>query len=91
MSEEYNVDQLRKLVLEQQSVINALEKKVGAALKQAEAAENYSRQDCLIFRGQLNVRPNISLRDEMCRLIHHHTGTLHGVSTRLIGWEMVTV
>ena len=74
MSEEYNVDQLRKLVLEQQSVINALEKKVGAALKQAEAAENYSRQDCLIFRGQLNVRPNISLRDEMCRLIHHHTG-----------------
>ena len=74
MSDEGNFEYLKRLVLKQQSTIDGLEVKVSAALKQAEAAENYSRQDCLIFRGQLNVRPNLSLREEISRLIHFHTG-----------------
>lgn len=74
MSDENSLEYLKNLVLEQQSLINGLENKVSFALRQAEAAENYSRQDCLIFRGQLNVRPNFSLRDEMMRLIYFHTG-----------------
>ena len=74
MSDESNLSYLRQLVLDQKSQIEDLNKKVTAALKQVEAAENYSRQDCLIFRGKLDIQPNRSLRDEMMRLIHFHTG-----------------
>ena len=74
MSDEISISVLKQLVLDQKSQIDDLNKKVSAALKQAEAAENYSRQDCFIFRGKLDVRPNHSLRDEMMRLIHYHTG-----------------
>ena len=74
MSDEVSLSALKQLVLDQKSKIDDLNKKVSAALKQVEAAENYSRQDCLIFRGKLEVRPNHSLRDEMMRLIQYHTG-----------------
>ena len=74
MSDELSLDFLRQLVLEQRSQIQDLTKKISAAMKQVEAAENYTRQDCLIFRGKLDIRPNLSLRDEMMRLIHFHTG-----------------
>ena len=74
MSVEGDVGSLRKLVMDQQNQIDELKKQVTAALKQAEMAENYSRQDCLIFRGKLDIRPNHSLRDEMMRLIEFHTG-----------------
>ena len=85
MSDQGTLDYLKKLVLDQQTEIAELNKKVKAALKQAEAAENYSRQDCLIFRGKLDVRPGHSLRDEMMRLIEHHTGV------RFQPWCMNTV
>ena len=85
MSDQGTVDYLRQLVLDQQTQIAELNKNVKAALKQAEAAENYSRQDCLIFRGKLDVRPGRSLRDEMMRLIEHHTGV------RFQPWCMNTV
>ena len=74
MSDEVSLNYLRQLVLDQKLQIEELNKKVVAVQKQAEAAENYSRQDCLIFRGKLDIRPNLSLRDEMMRLIHFHTG-----------------
>ena len=74
MSDELSVDSLRQLVLDQRSQIQDLTKKITAALKQVEATENYTRQDCLIVRGKLDIRPNIGLRDEMMRLIHFHTG-----------------
>lgn len=74
MSDQNSLDYLKKLVEEQQVRILSLEKKVSAAQTQAEAAENYTRQDCLIFRGKLNIRSGYSLRDEMMRLIDFHTG-----------------
>ena len=69
-----DVGVLKKLLEEQEVKIQNLEKKVVAAGRQAEAAEQYSRQDCLIFRGKVDVRPNMSLRDEVRRLIAFHTG-----------------
>ena len=44
------------------------------AERQAEAAEQYSRGDCLILRGRLAIRPDVSIRDEVMRLIYYHTG-----------------
>lgn len=74
MSDQCSVNELRDLLQRQAEKIEILERRVKAAEKQVEAAEIYSRQDCLILRGKLDVRPNCSLRDEVARLIHHHTG-----------------
>ena len=74
MSDEISVNALRDLVQKQQTRIDHLEKRVQLAERQVEAAEQYSRQDCLILRGKLNIRPNCSLRDEVMRIIQHHTG-----------------
>ena len=74
MSDQFSVEALRDLITKQQSRIDALEKRVVRAENQVEAAELYSRQDCLILRGKLDIRPNCSLRDEAMRLIQHHTG-----------------
>ena len=74
MSDEVSVGALKELIVRQQGRIDALEKRVHQAERQVEAAEIYSRQDCLILRGKLDIRPNCSLRDEAMRLIQHHTG-----------------
>lgn len=74
MSDQLSVDDLRDLLQRQAQRIEELEGRVKAAEKQVEEAEIYSRQDCLILRGRLDVRPNCSLRDEVTRIIHHHTG-----------------
>ena len=58
MSDEISVDALRDLIQRQQSRIDDLEKRMKQAEKQVEAAEQYSRQDCLILRGKLDIRPN---------------------------------
>ena len=74
MSDICSDNELRELLKKQQQRIENLEKRVYAAEKQVEAAELYSRQDCLILRGKVNVRPNCSLRDEVTRLLQYHTG-----------------
>ena len=74
MSDLCSDNELRELLKKQQQKIENLEKRVYAAEKQVEAAELYSRQDCLILRGKINVRPNCSLRDEVTRLLQYHTG-----------------
>ena len=74
MTDELSLDFLRQLVLEQRSQIQDPTKKISTAIKHVDAAENYIRLDGLIFRGKLYIRPNLSLRDEMMRLIHFHTG-----------------
>ena len=85
MSDLLNPDQLKTLLSEQHERIITLEKRLAVAEKQAEAAEQYSRQDCLILRGRLDVRPNLSLRDEVMRLIAYHTGV------RFPSWCLNTV
>ena len=65
---------MRDIIQRQQNRIDDLEKRMMQAEKQVEAAEQYSRQDCLILRGKLDIRPNCSLRDEVMRIILHHTG-----------------
>lgn len=79
------VDELKRMILDQQNKLERLEKQVKEAEKQAEAAERYSRQDCLILRGKLDMRPNGKLRDEVMRLIEYHTGV------RFPSWCMNTV
>ena len=74
MSEQVSVGALKELIERQQGRIDALEKRMHQAERQIEASEIYSRQDCLILRGKLDIRPNSSLRDEAMRLIQHHTG-----------------
>ena len=74
MSDQCSNDDLRELLKNQQERIEILEKRVCAAEKQVEAAELYSRQDCLILRGKISVRPNCSLRDEVTKLLQYHTG-----------------
>ena len=74
MSDVCSLGELREIIKNQQQKIDKLERRVQAAEKQIEAAEIYSRQDCLILRGKIDVRPNCSLRDEAMRLIQHHTG-----------------
>ena len=74
MSDTLSLDELKRLIMSQKEKIERLEKKVGVAERQAEAAEQYSRGDCLILRGKLNIRPNVSIRDEVMRLISFHTG-----------------
>ena len=74
MSDEISVDALRDLILRQQLRIDGLEKRMHLAEKQVEAAEQYTRQDCLILRGKLDVRPNYPIRDEVMRIIYHQTG-----------------
>ena len=74
MSEQVSIGALKELIERQQGRIDALEKRVHQAERQVEAAEIYSRQDCLILRGKLDIRPNCSLRDEAMRIIQHHTG-----------------
>ena len=74
MSTTEDVQHLKELVRNQQVKIEILERQVQVALKQAESAEQYTRQDCLIRRGKLDIRPNHSLREEVARLIHYHTG-----------------
>ena len=92
MSDENSVEYLKRLIMDQQEQILNLERKVTAAQIQAEKAENYTRQDCLIFRGQLNIRPNKNLRDEMMRLIDFHTGSNshHGALTAHTGSKITT-
>ena len=85
MSDLLTPDQMKTLLSEQHEKIITLEKRIAAAEKQAEAAEQYSRQDCLILRGRLDVRPNLSLRDEVMRLIAYHTGV------RFPSWCLNTV
>ena len=80
MSDSLSMSELRRLITDQQQKIDQLEKKVTVAERQAEAAEQYSRQDCLILRGKLNIRPNHSFREEVMRLIDFHTGV------RFPGW-----
>ena len=74
MSTTEDMQYLKDLVKNQQAKIETLERQVQMALKQAESAEQYTRQDCLILRGKLDIRPNHSLREEVARLIHYHTG-----------------
>ena len=74
MSDEISIEQLKNVIQRQQDQIVSLEKRIDMALKQAEAAEQYTRQDCLILRGRINIRPNMNLRDEVMRIIAHHTG-----------------
>ena len=74
MSDQISVGALLDLVQKQQLRIDTLEKRMQMAERQVEAAEQHSRQDCLILRGKLDIRPNCSLRDEVMRLIHYHTG-----------------
>lgn len=74
MSDNCDILALKKIVDEQRAQIIELEKRVNAATKLADDAENYSRQDCLILRGALEVRPGVSLRVEVTRLIWNHTG-----------------
>ena len=74
MSDSLSLSDLQRLLNEQQQKINFLEKRVKTAERQAEAAEQYSRQDCLILRGKLNIRSNQSFRAEVMRLIEFHTG-----------------
>ena len=74
MSDEISITQLKDIIQKQQDQIISLEKRVDMALKQAEAAEQYTRQDCLILRGRINIRPDMNLRDEVMRIIAHHTG-----------------
>lgn len=62
------------MMMEQQDKIERLEKRLHMVERQAEAAEQYSRQDCLILRGKLNIKPNCSLREEVSHLIGYHTG-----------------
>ena len=50
MSDEISIDALRDLIERQQNRIDDLEKRMKQAEKQVEAAEQYSRQDCLILR-----------------------------------------
>ena len=74
MSDVCSIGELRELIKNQQQKIDRLEKRVQAAEKRIETAEIHSRQDCLILRGKIDIRPNCSLRDEVMRLIQHHTG-----------------
>ena len=74
MSDMCSIGELRELLKNHQQKIDRLERRVQAAEKQIETAEIYSRQDCLILRGKIDIRPNCSLRDEVMRLIQHHTG-----------------
>ena len=74
MSDSISVEDLRRIILEQEQKILKLEERVVRAEKQAEAAEQYSRQDCLILRGKLLINPNKNFRDEVMRLIVYHTG-----------------
>ena len=80
-----NVNELKRMILDQQYKLDRLEKQVRAAETQAEAAEQYSRQDCLILRGKLAIRTNCSLRDEVMRIIEFHTGV------RFPSWCLNTV
>ena len=74
MSDSLTLDQLKRLIIDQQQKIETLENRVTVAEKQAEAAEQYSRQDCLILRGKLDVRPGYNFRDEVMRIVRYHTG-----------------
>ena len=76
---------MKRMVTDQQIKIERLEKRLNMVEKQAEAAEQYSRQDCLILRGKLNVKPNCSVREEVSRLIGYHTGV------HFPGWCINTV
>ena len=46
------VGDLKRMIMEQRHKIEELERKVQLVGKQAEAAEQHSRQDCLILRGK---------------------------------------
>ena len=74
MSDKCDIDVLKGIVDEQRAQILNLEKKVNEAMRLAEDAENYSRQDCLILRGAVNVRQGVNLRSEVARLVQFHTG-----------------
>ena len=74
MSDSLNLEELKRLILDQQQKIDKLEHRVNLAEKQAEAVEQHSRQDCLILRGKIDIRPNCSIRDEVMRIITFHTG-----------------
>ena len=53
MSDEISIEQLKNVIQKQQDQIVSLGKRLDVALKQAEAAEQYTRQDCLILRGTM--------------------------------------
>ena len=74
MSDALTLDELKRLIIDQQQKIDRLENRVIVAEKQAEAAEQYSRQDCLILRGKLNIRPGHNFREEVMRIVRYHTG-----------------
>lgn len=74
MSDEVSVAELKRMLFEQKATIENLEKKVIQAQRQADAAEQYTRQDCLILRGKLDIRPNHSFREEVIKIIEFHTG-----------------
>ena len=85
MSDVLTLEHLKTLISNQQEKIKNLEQRVAAAEKQAESAEQYSRLDCLILRGRLDIRPNASIREEVMRLIAFHTGV------RFPSWCLNTV
>ena len=74
MSDENSIEYLKKLILEQKLQIEQLEVKVNSALKHADANENHSRQDCLIFRGAISIDPNHNFHDQVRDMISYHTG-----------------
>lgn len=68
MSDTYKIQELQQKLGEQQEIIQNL-------MGRIEAAENYSRQDCLILRVRAGqVQPNMGMRSEVRRLLEHHTG-----------------
>lgn len=74
MSDFNDIGELKRLLEVQNAKILELQNKVSTALKLAEDAEGYSRLDCLILRGRLNLRSNVDFRSEVRRLIQYHTG-----------------
>ena len=86
MSDEVSNQDLIRIIREQQQKIDKLEVKVDLAVKRAAAADNYSRQDCLILRGKLPFHSDpYDLRDEVMKLLSEHTGLL------LVQWFVNTV
>ena len=67
MSDNIDLEGLKRILWEQQEKIDKLEKRI-------ELAENYSRQDCLVLRGELDIYPNYDFRQEVMRIIGVHTG-----------------
>lgn len=74
MSDVHDLRELRQIVMSQQDRIENLEKQVKLAYSIADAAEQYSRQDCLILRGKFEIRRNLTLREGVIQILQDHTG-----------------